>query len=253
MSLNPAGYLAYLALERNPHTSSDILNLCNASIVATGSASGITCQYVTRPISQTGTATNNFPTSLTLVSDNLAKQAVRGLDFELSYRTELGSGQLNTRLLASRMLEFSQTNAPGLINRHFEGTADNAGLPLPKWRGTLDVTYTNGGLTAGISERYIGSFDRSHPTFNNSGALTFGNVYAQNKVPVILYTDLNLSYKIKSGFGDVELFTVVNNLLDQKPPVTPSVNVSPGLTPPYYVNTYSLIGRYVTAGIRVKI
>jgi len=235
-----------------PYTAAQVLSLCNASIVATGSASGDTCKYVLRPISPTSTASNNFPLSLQVVNDNLANQLVKGIDFELAYGSNLGGGRMNARLLATRLITFDQTTAPGRAPQHLAGTADFAATPLPKWRGSFSLDWTKGGFTIGGQERLIGSFDRSHPVFNSAGVATFGTVYAQNKVPTILYTDVNASYKIPTSFGQVEVFAVVNNLINQKPPLAPGVNVSPGLGLPYYINTHDYIGRYVTAGLRVK-
>ena len=74
--------------------------------------------------------------------------------------------------------------------------------------------------------------------------------YEKNGVPAVFYTDLNLSYSFAALSGELEVFGVVNNLFDEKPPLNPTVQAAPGLNPPYYVNTYDLIGRYVTLGVR---
>lgn len=220
-----------------PFTAQQILDNC-----ALSNFTAPVCANVIRPISATDTSAGNFPTAILVTSANLANQLVEGIDFELTYGFDMGDGRVNIRTLATYMFEFDQQNAAGQPTRKLAGTADFALTPLPKWRGVFNVGYTNGGLTAGIQERYIGSFDRSHV-----------QAYTDNRMPAIFYTDMNVSYKIPNKFGEVELFGVINNLFDQKPPLAPAVQTAPGLFPPYYVNTYSLIGRTVTAGVRFKL
>lgn len=186
-------------------------------------------------------APDNTLQAILLFSDNLASQVVRGIDFEAAYGFEMGKGRTNIRAIWTRMLDFDQTNAEGQATRHLVGTADNALLPLPESKGLVEFNYTGDKLKAGIQARYIGSFDRSHVQF-----------YEKNRVPSVTYADLNFSYGFESGSALFELFGVVNNLFDKEPPLTPAVQTAPGLNPPYYVNTYDLIGRTVTVGMRLK-
>ena len=223
-----------------PFTAQQILDICHQS-----NYTSPVCNLVVRPLGPSNPSPDNVAGSILLVADNLASQLTRGIDFEAAYTFDLGNGRMNMRALATRMLKFDQTNAAGQPVRELVGTADFAQaavtIPLPQWRGVVDVGYTNGGLTAGVQERYIGSFDRSHV-----------QVYEKNRVPAVFYTDLNLSYSFDALSGKLEVFGVVNNLFDKKPPLTPTVQAAPGLNPPYYVNTYDLIGRYVTLGVRLK-
>jgi iron complex outermembrane recepter protein len=223
-----------------PFTAQQILDLCHQS-----NYTSPVCELVIRPLGPSNPSPDNIASSILLVSGNLASQQVRGIDFELAHSFEIGNGRMGIRALATRMLDFDQTNAEGQPVRHLVGTADFAQaavtVPLPEWKGLIDINYVNGGLTAGIQERYIGSFDRSHVQF-----------YEKNGVPAVFYTDLNLSYRFAAMSGALEIFGVVNNLFDEEPPLAPTVQAAPGLNPPYYVNTYDLIGRYVTLGARLK-
>ena len=76
--------------------------------------------------------------------------------------------------------------------------------------------------------------------------------YEKNRVPSVFYADLNFAYGFPAFSGALEFFGVVNNMFDKQPPLTPTVQAAPGLNPPYYVNTYDLIGRYWTVGVRLK-
>ncbi|MDF0545120.1 TonB-dependent receptor [Sphingobium sp. H39-3-25] len=221
----------------SPFTAQQILDNC-----AISNYTAPVCDNVVRPISATDPSPGNFPTAILVTNANLASQLVRGIDYELAYAFDLGGGRVSVRALATQVLKFNQQNAAGQPVRALAGTADFATTPLPKWRGVFDVTYVSGGFTAGIQERYIGSFDRSHVQY-----------YVANHVPSIVYTDMNVSYKIPNKFGEVEMFAVVNNLLDTHPPITPAQQTAPGLFTPYYVNTYSPIGRTVTVGVRFKL
>ena len=230
-----------------PFTAQQILDNCSQS-----NYTSPVCANIIRPGSATDSAPGNFPTAITTFNANLASQVVRGIDFELSYAFKMGNGDVRLRALGTNTFTFDQQNASNQPVRKLAGTADFALTPLPKWRGVFDVTYTNGGLTAGIQERYIGGFDRSHPVFVNN-VQTFGSVFVANTIPAIVYTDLNLSYKIPNKFGDLVVFTVVNNLFDVNPPLAPVQSTAPGLNVPTYVNTYGTIGRTVTIGVRFKI
>ncbi len=125
--------------------------------------------------------------------------------------------------------------------RHLAGNADF--LVLPRWRGLLSVTYTSGGLTAGLQQRLIGGYDRSALQFY-SGTL--------GKIRPIYYTDINLSYKMPVRSTEVELFTVVNNLFDQRPPLAPGTVGAFAFGVPFAIETYDTLGTYVTVGARLK-
>jgi len=218
-----------------PFTGQQILSICAAS-----NYTSPLCNQVLRPISANNTTPANFPTAVLVNSANLATQTVRGIDVEASYVTNVGAGQIRTRVLATRTLTFDQVNAVGQATRHLVGTADFAAVPLPKLRGSANVTYTNGGFTFGFQERYIGPFNRSNES-----------VYAVNRIPAVFYTDLNISQKIGGVPGDLELFATWNNVFNRLPPIAPASN-TPGIGAPYYVNVHDVIGSYLTAGAKLK-
>ena len=234
-----------------PFSAFQTVDLCYAS----GGTSPL-CSLITRPLGPTDTSVANTPTTVLTNLQNISTQSLSGIDFELSYTRPVGSGRISARLQATRQLTFKQIVAPGQPTLTYVGTADfndvQFPLPLPKWRGAFNLGFDNDTFGVNIQERLIGGYDRSHPTFASNGSLTFGGVYVQNKIPAIVYTDLNLTYKLHTSMVDqAELFLTINNLLDTDAPIIP-VTRTPGLTLPTMRSTYDSIGRYVTVGVRIK-
>ncbi len=223
-----------------PFSAFQIVDLCYAS----GQTSPL-CSAITRPLGPTNTDPLNTPSSVLTNLQNISTQSLSGIDFELSYSHPVGNGRVSARIQATRQITFNQTVAPGQPTLEFAGTADfndvQFPLPLPKWRGAINLGYDSDTFGINIQERIVGGYLRSKQL-----------VYAQNKVPAVAYTDLNLTYKLDTGFaGKVELFATANNLLDRDAPIVP-VTRTPGLTVPTIRSTYDVLGRYVTVGARIK-
>lgn len=225
----------------SPYSSAQVLDLCALS----GYTSPL-CSQVIRPLGPTNTSTANFPSQVTLFQSNVASIRTKGLDIEASYRTQLLGGTLSSRLLATRLIGYTVQSVAGAAAVQYAGNADfsdvgNQPFPMPKWRGTLDLGYTHGGLTISAQERYIGSYKRSDLF-----------VYSQNHTGAVAYTDLNLSYDIKTSHGTFEIFTTINNLFDRGYPIEPIAS-NPGLAVSTFRSIYDVVGRYITTGVRIRI
>jgi hypothetical protein len=70
-------------------------------------------------------------------------------------------------------------------------------------------------------------------------------------IPSYSYTDLTLRYKIGVGRGDLQPFISIQNVFDKQPPNIGNNPSVPGLFYPV-PNGYDVVGRYVTAGFRVR-
>jgi len=162
---------------------------------------------------------------------NLASQTLRGVDFELGYATRVGPGDLSLRLFASDRLKATQTT-PGA--RPTE-TTDAAG----KWQGKLTVGYSTENFSLFLQERYIGG-----GLYNTQ--FVEGVDIDDNSLPAVWYTDLTTILR-RGGF---ELFLTVNNLLDKDPPPSPSVSTFQDGADRVL---YDFIGRYYTAGVRMRL
>jgi outer membrane receptor protein involved in Fe transport len=205
------------------------------------------CSLITR---DTGTD------RIILVGDvfvNVAQARVRGVDYEIGYRTNMNlfGGQpeaLNIRVLASQLFENSQTSAAGLkIDRAGQtGIQQSDGVPyaLPKFRATGNLTYNYGGFTFFLQGRYIGS-----GTWENQ--LTQANTIIGNRVESAFYTDVKLSYR--QDLGDkmsLEFFGQMTNLFDTDPPVTPYYSAFLGYAQQYNPALFDALGRRFTVGAK---
>lgn len=222
-----------------PFSAPQIVDLCEQS----GGTSEL-CDFVIRPLPYADTSAANYPTEVRVPSLNLASVRVSGIDFEGSYRTHVGNGTLSARLLASRLIHFQQQNSPLAPKSEFAGNADLIQgfypLPMPKWRGSLEFAYQNGGFLGSINERYVGRYNISDQF-----------EYENNKRKAVFYTDLHLSYTIDTEWGEPKFFATANNLFNQKGRTFLISNIS-GLNMPTSRNIYDVIGRYITVGVQIK-
>jgi outer membrane receptor protein involved in Fe transport len=180
---------------------------------------------------------------------NINQAMVRGVDFEADYHTDLhlvghGPESLSARFLGSWLLENSQiNNGAAKIDRAGQvgiQQSDGVAYALPRFKFTLNTTYTNGPFAAFLQGRFISS-----GTLEN--ALKVGKDIERNSVPAVFYTDLRLSYHI----GPTELFGSVENLFDVAPPVTPYYSTFLSYSQQYNPALYDVLGRRFVMGATV--
>jgi iron complex outermembrane recepter protein len=173
---------------------------------------------------------------------NLNSRLARGIDFDLSYRSEIGSGELGARAQFSRTLDYIDT-VGGVKTQQagFYNTGNQ--LSLPKWRGNVSLDYTIGAFSLFVQERYIGSITQMPPLP--------GQVFAKPKIGAVFYTDITATMKVQGLGGDLEIYGTVNNLFNRKPPFIGN-RFAAGLGFPTPPNLYDLDNRYFTVGARVK-
>lgn len=222
------------------YSSLQVLDLCAAS-----NYTSPVCGQVLRPLGPTNPSTGNFPSRVNLFQTNVASIRTEGLDIEASYRLPLFGGTLSSRLLATRLLSYRVQGSSAAAAVEYAGTADfsdtgNQPFPMPKWRGNLDLSYAQGSFAVSAQGRYIGKYRRSELF-----------VYRDNSIGSVFYTDLNVSYDLKTPVGDFQLFTTVNNLFDRGYPITP-IGSNPGLAVSTFRSIYDVTGRYITSGIRMR-
>jgi outer membrane receptor protein involved in Fe transport len=202
----------------------------------------VLCAQIIRPGPFSDRSAGNFPTSILLQNLNLASVRTSGVDFEASWRHDLGPGTLGLHLLGTRLIDYIQQNSPQSPAQQYAGNADFIQgfypLPMPKWRGNLQATYSWQDFEVGIQERYVGAFKKS---------IQF--VYQDNEVPQTFYTDLNLTYSRDVAGVKTDFFATINNLFDQKGRLF-LISPVPGLNIPTSRNVYDVIGRYFTIGVK---
>ncbi|MES2781676.1 MAG: TonB-dependent receptor [Pseudomonadota bacterium] len=177
-------------------------------------------------------------------SINASNTAVEGIDYELSYGTQLADiseklpGSLNFRVLLSQRLK-DETNLPGDNQPPALGTAASL-----KWRGLVTATYAVGPSRTTLTTRYLGSgIVNANPETSRTGLPA-----EFNRLPAVWYVELAQNFDVKIGGRDVTFFGVVENLFDRDPPPTPNSGTSFGVSP-----VYDLLGRSYRMGFRFKI
>jgi outer membrane receptor protein involved in Fe transport len=173
---------------------------------------------------------------------NVASRKTRGIDFDLTYRREVGPGQLTAHAVATRLLRFRDANN-GVVTDYTGNISvldvQNAG---PKWRGNLSLNYEAGNWSLFVQERILGEMNI------RPGAPTAAN-YVDSSVRGVYYTDVTVTYKLPEK--GIEVFGTVNNLFNETPPFIPS-QLQPGLALPTNFNFYGWELRYFTGGVRMK-
>ena len=193
------------------------------------------CSGVTRD------AATGLITQVNVIPFNADSLKTSGVDVELQYRLNIGSGALNLRGLANYAIELS-TTSNGVTN-DYVGLAGIAPPPqgLPQWRVNFDASYAIGDFRLGVGYRYIdgGKFD----TRFNTTVLDL----ADNTVPGRSYVDLSASYKLTSK---VELYGRVENLFDADPPITPNSIATPTVANSQF---FDRRGTFVVVGARLRL
>lgn len=215
--------------------------LSTAQIVTNCQASGGSapeCALITRP------GANQFPTSIRMAPANIAFLETSGIDFDASYATTLGEGDLNFRLYASYLHEYKTQQSATAPTYDFAGYGSSANQPVarPKWRGTLNVNYTLGDVGLFLSQQYIGKFTLGSEEPNQN--------YVDAKKGAVWYTDATVTYRTQAMGAETELFLTVNNLFDRDAPLIPGT--IPGLNLPTIISLYDTVGRAYTFGVRAR-
>lgn len=191
-----------------------------------------------------------FMTDIFLRPINLARQTVRGLDFELGYRMPvMGDGVLSFRGLGTRYLESSSDNG---INPPTPNLGENTGVPTWRYlgeialdKGPVSLSVTGRGFSDGvISNSFI------ECTTNCPTSTSLNRTIDNNHVDGAFYIDLSASYAINDG---VKFYIAVDNVANKAPaPYAPSGtgigSAQIGISQTYY----DVIGRSFRGGVRFQ-
>ena len=211
-------------------------NLSNQLIVdqcVTGNASA--CALITRnPI-------NNAIASINSALLNLNRVATQGWDIDVGYRKPLADftslpGNVSVRLVGNYVENFIQENQ-GSPSRDIAG-----GGAVPHWRATVFLNYDVGGFGAGIQTRWIGKHK-----FDNTLGPTDLSV-ADNAIAPEMFVTINARYRFEAAGAQMEVFGVIENILDPIPPTVPGGFNS------WQTNrqVYDPVGRQYRVGLRAQ-
>ena len=205
------------------------------------------------------------PASYSIVNApvNLASQKASGIDFEASYRLNLGdlvsswAGNVDLRYLGTHYIK-------NVTDNRLTPPADQVGASIPKWNHNLTATYTNDGLRFTLTGRLIdaGVIDPTYiecstgcPQFTAAQLLNNPTVNDAHR-PGVFYIDTSIGYDFaKVGNADFQVYFNVQNLLNRDPPIVPLPLT--GLVPYFSVQTnpslYDVLGRNYRLGFRFKL
>ncbi|KTT70430.1 hypothetical protein NS334_12495 [Sphingomonas endophytica] len=222
-----------------------VLNQCFAN------AASPFCSQIIRPISATDTSAANFPSQINAFNINLANERYRGIDLDVSQRLTIASDtRLDLRLLASYVPTRDISTLPTVPTQHQAGGISvNGPYGYPKLSGTFQVNVNNGPFNLFVAERLVGAMDRNWNPLQ---------VFTQHRYGPVYYTDLTASVDLGAfagrdadGKSNATLFFNVNNLFDRKPPLVADTS-SPGLNFPSAQAVYDVVGRFMSAGVRLN-
>jgi outer membrane receptor protein involved in Fe transport len=192
---------------------------------------------------------------------NFARQWVRGIDFDASYRVSLDQifqrapGAVTLHGLATRYIHnITDSGVPNVVPVDIVGQL--SGTSPPKWIYRVNLGYDNDhfsvtGTARGVSSGTYGNnyivCNGNCPTGRPAATVSQFPTIDNNSISGAMYLDLNLTAKIRTGGGARgELFVNVTNLLDRDPILLPETGLAAN-------STYSdLLGRAFRVGIRFQ-
>jgi iron complex outermembrane receptor protein len=222
-----------------PFTYIQMDDLCEAS-----NGTSELCQQIIRPGPFSDRSAANYPTEIRLQNLNLASVKTSGVDFEASWRGEMLDGMVGVRVLGTRLIDYIQQNSAQSVARQYAGNADFIQgfypLPMPKWRGNLELNYSRDSLSFGLQERYVGDVHKSDQF-----------LHQVNRLKGVFYTDLNATYSRDVMGAKTDFYITVNNVFDQKGRLF-LISPVPGLNIPTARSVYDIVGRYFTVGVKAR-
>lgn len=190
---------------------------------------------------------------------NLLPRTLRGIDYAAYYTLNTAVGKFDIKLSAAKMLEFSQDvdptsqliiDAQAAGNRALLFNGKNIEVPgasgsllmrdgNPEWRGNLSIAWRLKNWSAGVTGRYLSSFDDT--SVNNTKDNLGETIYL--RVPSLFTMNVYANYKFKTGSLDGTKLTFgVRNIANKQPPLSSG---------PFGYNgsVHNSLGRYVYAGV----
>lgn len=173
----------------------------------------------------------------TLLNVNAVETA--GIDFEASYRREVGPGTMGVRVLVNWVDKLLVGTEGGKTDYVGDIATDYAGQP--EWKANFDLTYDMERVRLGLFLRYLGG-GKFRSTYVDDVNLPA----AQNDINGRLYTNVSAAYKLTD---ELEIYGKIDNLFDVDPPITPNFIVQPTIA---NSQMFDKVGRFYSGGVRVR-
>jgi iron complex outermembrane receptor protein len=188
--------------------------------------------------------------------ENQGAVEVRGFDFDVSFRKNLGEwGQFSSKLTSSYIDSYTLAQNEGDIEHNLSGANAgivdwnlSSGMDIPKWKTTLSASLTRGDHAFSANINYIGpvsllrkydgdtTFDQPFCHFGTAKATdaeknrNTGNPNYETYFPncaVKSWTRLGVGYTY-TGIKNVTLNLNIQNVFDTKAPYDPSYSATSG-------------------------
>ncbi|PTQ07886.1 hypothetical protein CLG96_16925 [Sphingomonas oleivorans] len=191
-----------------------------------------------------------------LVPFNFATQESRGLDLELSYRREVGPGNLTLRALATHYISNRVDNG---IDFPIEYAGVNAGgNATPDWNYRLTANYETGPWAFNVTGRGFSSgvYDNSFVECQTGcpASTVEHRTINDNDIDGAFYLDASVTHMFDVGPTKAQAFLFVRNLLNRDPVLVG--NGPTGNNTPAYAQTnralYDVLGRVFRLGLRIS-
>jgi iron complex outermembrane receptor protein len=174
---------------------------------------------------------NNNITQIEAIALNLASRKVEGVDLAFDYALRgTPSGSYTFSLLGSHYIKYmnqADKSAPfeNVVGKYVDAAGGGRGS-VPKWKGLMDVAWSNFGFDVGATANHVTELDA-------------GSDFDHPTLPAWTTFDLRAGYEFLT-YG--KLTVGINNLTDKEPPVTDAAfndNID--------ARTHNLIGRFYYA------
>ena len=190
---------------------------------------------------------NNALQYILTETQNIASQAISGLDLQANYNMDFWNGNIAWAAFAT-LTDENNTNQPGTSTVYGVGFGGT-----PKWKGTLSADYTTGPFSFTAQTRWYGT-SRISAAANTGPQVTSqtANLYdpAHYEIPAVAYLDFRASYKWNDN---IQLYGAIDNATNAPPPLVPptqgSIQNNGGVIPTNST-TYDMLGRAFRFGVR---
>lgn len=176
---------------------------------------------------------------LSQLSRNQAFNKVAGIDIGLDYNLNLQSmGALRFNVNATwTEKNTSQTTSIDPVNDFAGSIGSTTGSAVPEWRVNLTTSYTLGGLSVQLANRYIDKMIHAN-------VVTGGSPVSNTGTAATWYHDVSARYEITKN---IAVRAGISNLTDQSPRIyTPNIQAN---TDP---STFDVLGRRYFIGLNAK-
>ena len=194
---------------------------------------------------------------VTDTNQNVGSTQTTGIDLSARYVLPTEVGRFGFVIDGTWLTKFQQTIATGAVISG-QDNYDLGANPAVKANG--GVLYSLGGFSAGVNARFIGSFHEcanpngasggdglcyQHyaPTDNNGNPIPGAAPFPDHGIPNYITFDLNLSYLLKTSYGESTIALGVRNLANTDPPRVYDTAAQTNSDP----STYDYVGRVVYA------